>query len=218
MRHKNEIRADLVEALDSEANERMAALGFQRRRSSDSYVRKARDATQTIVLKPIYPRRRDANTDPEVHIYPMVRIEMPRVGARAFDLVEADHWPPLSASGLILNEPAEFSSPSRPGGRYASGKTQITAAIAESISMIEKWAIPQIDMLQSPEDLIRFYEQRKKDDPEPDQGDWYIYVAAAYSLIDREGKARDVLTRHLAAPYLRRKQAAALASLDSWLR
>ena len=73
MRPKDEIRADLIEALKSNADSRMANYGFRRQPRSDSYVRVLSDAMQTIAFKPTLPSPQNGTVEYEMHVYPMLR-------------------------------------------------------------------------------------------------------------------------------------------------
>jgi hypothetical protein len=214
MRRKSEIRADVQQALDVEVDHRLKPAGFRRRRASDDYVRKAGESVQSILFAPTYHPKLNPNA--EVQIYPTVRVEIPCIGVKAIELVGTNTWPPLSLSGMVLNEPIEFLAPFRAGTWYASGKEQIRARIAESVGFVEQWVIARLDSLQSPDDLIRYYEQRK-DENATDQSDWYVYVAAAYLLKQNRAAARDILLKHLSDAHLRKRQALALAHLPQIL-
>jgi hypothetical protein len=210
MRSKQEIKTDLLAALASEGDGPLNEMGFKRRKGMIDYTRKKASAGHTIAfVTDLFPRYQP---DAEAHIHPMMRLAMPSVSERALALVNGNKLLLANAPEVIVNQPIEFTAPKDCYVRwFATGQDEFQDRIREIVDFVQTWTIPLLDELASPESLIHTYLQA--DDRLFKQQHWYLYVAAAFDLLEMPEQACEVLETKLGAPGLRRYYAAAFENL-----
>jgi hypothetical protein len=210
MRLHQDIRHDLLTALELEADDSLGALGFGRRKGTTEYKRQKKDATHAIVfVTDLFPRY---EPDAEAHIHPKMRVAMPVVSERALALVAGDEMLLANAPEVILNQPIEFAAPKEQRVRwFAAGRQQFKQRIRDITAFTQAWTVPLLDELDSPESLARVYS--RKDDRIMMQKHWYLYVVAAYDLMGMPEKACEVLEMELGAPGLRSRFSVAFRTL-----
>jgi hypothetical protein len=190
MRSTDEIRRDFVEALDEEADARLSALAFRRRRSKDDFVRRPRESVQRLVFRPNYKPRFHKGS--EIYLYPLVWVEIPAIGAKALEITGGNSWALANAPGLILNEPIDWSrGDGQRGFWHATDKLQMRTCIVEAVSFVERRILPRLDDLQTIQDFIRQCESRGVE--KFAKGPVSVHIAAAYLLLNNRNAARQIL-------------------------
>jgi hypothetical protein len=183
---------------------------FVRRKRSTTYVREDSEAKQTIDISydvgPSYAREADA------HLVPKLRVWLAGVNQAAFRMVGGDERL-IAADGATLFEPIDMLAPNAETPRWLpSGEDGFLETGDDLRAFVERWAIPFLDEYRSVRAFIDGYEKR----------DWrlllvqhsYIYVAAAYVVLDAPEKAREVIDTKLGAPGLRKRFAAVFDYFD----
>lgn len=116
------------------------------------------------------------------------------------------------APDIILNQPIEFTAPKDAHERwFAAGPEEFIAAVAAMKSFIWRWVLPLLSEASTPAQVVNLYET--SDQRVWSQRHWYVFVAAACQLTGRVDLARDVVSRHLGAPGVRKLYASVFASL-----
>jgi len=211
MRSEKEIKADLLAALDVAGDEAFAGMGFKRRRGSLNYVRTIGEAKQTIDFTPDYLPKYQA--DAELHIHPMMKLEIEPVYEAALKLVNGNKMLLANSSGTIIGQPIEFTAPKAEHVRwFATGIDQMRDRVSEIVVFVEKWVSPFLDGLKSPADLVNVY--TSADDRMMKQRHWYLFVAAAELVNGNRDGALSVLEDNLGAPGLRKRYAPAFETLS----
>ena len=202
MRTQKEIKADLLAALNSVGDERLALLGFERREGSFTYMRILEEAEQDIVFAadcfPTY------QPDEEMHLHPAMRLGMRSVTKATLELVAGNKSLLADAPEIIVSQPIEFTAPKEQHVRwFASGSDQMKARIREIVAFIERWPAPFLDEIRTPGDE-RMLKQRH----------WYLFVAAAQMVSHgNRADALSVLENNLRAPGVRKRYAVAFETL-----
>lgn len=203
---KEHIEAMLTQRIDEPLRQR----GFIRRKRSTVYERRTDEAKQRLdVAYDVSPRYAP---DADAHVLPKIRILFPRVNDVAMEMVggNAD----LIAGGEVtLFEPIEFVAPKSETPRWTPcGLDGFLVVGGEMLMFINRWAMAFLDEYQTVRAMVKGYEE----------GDArlllmqhsYVYVAAAYLVLDRPDAAGDVLQKHLGAVALRKKFATAFEYID----
>jgi hypothetical protein len=204
MRKRNEICQDLLKALAEFADERLARSQFERGKKSLRYWRRHPESLQAILVNffpnPVYHRAAEA------HLYPRASVEFHEVGKKMLEMVEGDALLMANAPGLVMNAPCELIAPLRERRQwYATGNPEIERCTVDIVSFAEQWVVPFLDELRTTEDPRVPLKQSH----------WYLAVAAAYCLENRDKAARKVLQKHLGDPATRRRYSAAFRYFDS---
>jgi hypothetical protein len=211
VRTQKEIKADLLAALNTVGDERLALLGFERREGSFTYRRILEDAEQDIVFAadcfPTY------QPDEEMHLHPAMRLGMRSVTKAALELVAGNASLLADAPEIIVSQPIEFTAQKEQHVRwFASGSDQMKVRIREIVAFIERWPAPFLDEIRTPHDLIKIYE--RGDERMLKQRHWYLFVAAAQMVSHgNRADALSVLENNLRAPGLRKRYAVAFETL-----
>ena len=210
MRSKQEIKTDLLAALESEGDNPLNGMGFKRRKRSIYYTRKKASASHRIAFGiDLFPRYQP---DAEAHILPKMRLEMPVVSERALTLVGGNKMLLGGAPEVIVNQPIEFAAPKDYHVRwFATGPGVFQDRIREIVDFVQTWTIPLLDELISPQSLINVY--LRKDDRLLKQPHWYLYVVAAFDLLEMPEQACKVLETKFGTPGLRRYYSAVFENL-----
>jgi hypothetical protein len=211
MKSKNEIKADLLAALDEVGDETFAQLGFKRRKGSLNYTREINDTRHTIAFAADYLPKYQA--DAEVHLHPAMHLGMNAVSEAALKLVGGNKILLANAPEVIINQPIEFTAPKAKHVRwFASGLAQMKERVSEIAIFVEKWVIPFFDDLKTPDDLVSVY--KNVDERMIKQRHWYLFVAAAVLVNGNRNEALSVLEDNLGAPALRKRYALAFEALS----
>ncbi|HWW59737.1 MAG TPA: hypothetical protein VN181_00080 [Thermoanaerobaculia bacterium] len=174
--------------------------GFARRKRSTVYAREMGEARQTIDMAydvgPRYAKEADA------HLLPKLRIWFAGVNEIALRMA-AGNEQVVSSAGATLFEPIDMVAPNAETPRWLPAGGEGFIEIGDDVrSFIERWVIPFLDEYQTVEAFVRGYEK----------SDWrlllmqhsYVYIAAAYVVLNAPEKAREVITVKLGAPGLRK--------------
>jgi len=211
MRSEKEIKADLLAALDSIGDEAFSNMGFKRRKGSLNYVRTIGEARQTIDFTPDYLPK--YQTDAELHIHPLMKLELEQVYEKALELVKGNKMLLANSSGTIVGQPIEFVPPKAEHVRwFASGLDEMKARVNEIEAFVQKWVMPFLDDLTTPDELIGVY--KDADERMMKQRHWYLFIAAAHLAKGENREALSVLEENLGAPGLRKRYAVAFETLS----
>jgi len=210
MRSEQEVKADLISALETEGDAPLERLGFKRRKGSLNYIRSLGDTRQTIAFDgDFFPKYQPGA---EIHIHPAMHLSIKSVSDAALKLVGGNKMLLANAPDIILNQPIEFTAPKDTHVRwFANGFTEMNQRVVEIISFIEEWVIPFFDGLKSPEELIKAYETN--DQRIMKQRHWYLFIAGAEIIQGNPKEALAVLETNFSAPGLRKRYSVAFESL-----
>jgi hypothetical protein len=210
MRSENEIKADLLAALEIEVDAPLHEKGFKRWKGSTHYTRKKASASHVIAFHAdFFPRYRPSA---EAHLLPKMRLLIPAVSERALALVGGNDSLLAGAPEVIVNQPIEFTAPKNHRVRwFAAGLAEFQDRAREIVDFARTWTIPLLDELTGPGSLIHMY--RQEDARLLKQPHWYLYVVAAFDLLGRRDEARSVLEAKLGKPGSRRRFAVAFENL-----
>lgn len=210
MRTAAEIKNQILETLAESLDEPLKAVGFNRNRRSLVYVRNVNGAEHRITFViHSYPKYQPGA---EAHIYPAIQIGMPQVCEAALALVNGDMLLLANAPDMIVSQPAEFTAPQDKRQQwFTSGNEQFIAACESIKTFLFDWVLPFLSQVSTPADLVRIYETN--DDRMMKLQHWHIRVAAAYQVLGKTDKAREVVQRHFGSLGLRRRYAPLFTSL-----
>lgn len=211
MRSEKEIKADLLRALDEAGDETFSKLGFKRRKGSLNYTRDINDARQTIAFAADYLPKYQA--DAELHLHPAMHLTMKQVSEAALRLVAGNKMLLANAPDVIVNQPIEFTAPKVEHVRwFASGLDQMKEQVTATGVFMQKWTMPFLDELTTPDELIGVY--KSADERMLKQHHWYLFIAAAHLAKGDDRDALNVLEDNLGAPGLRKRYAVAFETLS----
>jgi hypothetical protein len=210
MRTAQEIKNQLIETLAEILDGPLKAAGFARNKRSLVYCRKVNGTehriTFTVHCHPKY------QPGAEAHIYPSLQVLMPQVSEAALALVKNDKLLLANSPEIIIGEPIEFTAPKDKHQRwFATGGEQFAAACGSIQAFLSNWALPFLSEVSTPVDLIKLHETN--DERIVKSHNWHIFIAAAYQIMGRLDKARDVVRRRFGRPGLRKQFAPLFASL-----
>ena len=212
MRRAKEIKEDLLAALEAVGDDAFTEMGFTRSKRSVNYVRRIRDAKQTIAFTADYVPRYQPGA--ELYLLPKMHLAMKPVTEAALRLVAGNEWLLANAPDIIVNQPIEFAAPKNAKVPWvASGLGQMTGRVDEICGFAKKWVVPFLDVITTPNELIGIYENA--DDRMMKQRHWYLFIAAAHLANGNAGTALTVLQDNLGAPGLRRRFSVAFGTLES---
>ncbi len=213
MKKPADIKQHVQEMLTERLDHPLRDHGFVRRRGSTVYAREIGEAKQIIdVAYDVGPRYAP---EADAHVLPVLRVLLARVNEVALRMVGGDTRL-LAGAEVTLFEPLDFVAPKSEAPRWLpSGYEGFLETGAEVRAFIERWAIPFLNEYQTAEALVRGYEG----------SDWrlllmqhsYIFVAAAYVVVQRPADAERVLEKHLGKPGLRKEFSAAFAFIEGQL-
>lgn len=197
------VESGLVSALDRTLRD----AGFARSGQSVVYTRNLNQAIQTIQLLVDYFPRYEPRA--EAHIRPTIHVRIPSVSEQALRLVHGDRSLLSNAPDVILNQPLDLFAPKDKHERWFAFNAQTFSSTCESIrTFLQDWGITFLSTFSGPSDIVKKYEDR--DSQIVSTPRWFIFVAAAYQLLDQEVEAAQVLERHLGKPGLRKRFAKVL--------
>lgn len=210
MRTPSELKHQLLEALVQVVDNPMHEVGFVRRKGSLIYNRKLNDAEQQITfVMDTYPK---CQPGAEAHIHPMLQLAMPQVCETALALVKGDKFLLANAPDIIVNQPIEFTAPKDQHQRwFATGKDEFVATCVSISAFLSRWVLPFLSEVSTPADLVKIYETN--DTRMLRLQHWHIRVAAAYQVMGRLDKAREVVRQHFGSAGLRKRYAPLFTSL-----
>ena len=114
---------------------------------------------------------------------------------------------------VTLSQPIELVAPNIHQKRVlVTGEEEFIAAGDFIRDFIERWVIKFLNEYTSPQDIINGYE---KGDSRPfSQEDWYLYVTAAYVVLNRINDAYKVLNDRYYRPGSRKRYAKAFEYVE----
>jgi hypothetical protein len=162
------------------------------------------------VVVDCWPRHRPGE---ELFLGPLVQVRMPGVTKAALKLAGgeaglfAGHGPEV-----IVNQPVKIAAPkSEDVYWYATGLAQMEERVGEIVDFIERWVLPLLEILRTPEELVAVH--RSGDQRVMRERQWWLFIAAAERLQGRPREALAVLEEGFRAPALRTRYAVAFAAL-----
>lgn len=187
----------------------LAKHGFKRPKRSTTYKRQLTHAVQEInVFADFFPRYEPTA---EAHLHAHLILKFPELSEQALRLVDGNVRL-LGQPEVVMNEPIEFAAPKDVRRKWYAYNPGDYPMIGEDMyDFIEKWVVPLLEKLQTPDDLIKIYETNDKRIIK--QHHWYIYVVAAFLLKGDKDSARQVMETNLGRPGLRKIYAAVYDNL-----
>jgi len=210
MRTAPEIKNQLIETLAEILDGPLKAVGFARNKRSLVYCRKVNGTehriTFTVHCHPKY------HPGAEAHIYPLLQVHMPQVSEAALALVKGDKLLLANSPEIIIGEPIDFTAPKDKHERwFATGNEQFAAACGSIQAFLSNWVLPFLSEVSTPVDLVRLHEAN--DERIVKSHKWHIFIAAAYQIMGRLDKARDVVRQQFGRLGLRKQYAPLFKSL-----
>jgi len=202
MATKKEIMNILLEVLDSHLDEFLLESRFNRRKNSLVYTRNINEVIQELNIqlnvKPKYQPGVDA------HIYPMIKLVIPRISEIALEMVAGKKIFLANTPEIILYQPMEMTAPKEYHVRwFASDKSEFISAILQINNYINIWAQKFLEDYSTVYGITNGYESN--DERVMRQQHWYIYVAAAYILVNRKAEAQKIIEEKFGLPGLRKQ-------------
>ncbi len=202
MATKNEVKSTLITALEAHLDSYLADAQFDRRKNSLIYTRKNDDVVQEINIQLNFKPKYQPGVD--AHIYPMIKLMIPRVSEIALDMIEGKKIVLANAPEIILNQPMEMTAPKEHHVRwFATEYSEFVDVVVQIRGFIERWAITFLNEYNSINGITKAYELN--DDRLMRQQHWYIYVAAAYVLENKKEDAKKVVEEKFGKPGLRKQ-------------
>jgi hypothetical protein len=204
MTNISDSQSNLLAALAQVVDEPLRSEGFTRKHGSTIFTRKLNASQQEIAFVADWNPKYQPGA--EAHLHPMVRIKMPTISKLALTLVKGDKMLLAGATGMILNQPIEFTAPKDAHVRwFATGSQEFVDSCQSILAFLRRWVLPVLSELSTPEDLVRTYELN--DARIMKQRHWHIYVVAAYEELGRIDEARKVVVEQFGSPGMRRRYA-----------
>lgn len=212
--NKKLVREKLQQALVVELDPYMKAYGFNRRTQSFDYVRTCDAGRQILTMGFVYKPRLDPRANAQ--IYPELVLCFPEVNQIASGMAGGVHGVTGTADATLW-QPMDFVIPKHAHARWFiyDGEDDCVHCIRSIKGYIKEWIIPFLDSYTTVDSLATFYEDG--DDRIHPQRHFYIYVAAAYVLLNKPAKAMEVLESKFGRPGARREYAKAYEYLDNLL-
>lgn len=183
--------------------------GFMRRKRSNVYTRRIPEGKQTIeVAYDVSPRYA---SEAAAHVLPKLGVLLARVNEIAVQM--ASDTRTLGGAEATLFQPIDMVAPKSENPRWLPASRDDFLEVGDEIrSFLARWVVPFLNEYRSAEALVRGYEQNdwRLLLVQP----WYIYVAAAYVVLNAPEKARDVVETKLGAPGSRKRFAPVFAYFE----
>lgn len=209
---KKEVKALLLNVLGEYLDTCLAELHFSRRKNSLIYNRKIGDVVQEINIQLNYKPKYQPGVD--AHIYPMIRIMIPKVSEIALQMVSGQKLILANAPEIIINQPLEMTAPKEHHARwFATLQEEFISVIGQIKTFINEWSLSFLRDYNSIDGLVRGYE--KNDERLMRQQHWYIYIAAAFVLLNRIEDARQVVEDKFGKPGLKSRFSALFEYFES---
>jgi hypothetical protein len=192
----------LLPSLDA----RLATEGFERRGLKNvRYTRLLANTKQRLEI--VFHVRPRYEPSAELHVYPMVEVQMGSVNDIALAMVR-DGSVLGGSPESTLRQPLEMAIPRERQTRWFV-RTEVTyrEVSDQVVESVWTWGIPFLDEYCSAADLVRGYERR--DERLLMQQHFAVYVAAAYVVLDRLDEAMALLNERLGSVGLRQRYAGA---------
>ena len=190
---KEHIEAMLAEKLDHFLKDE----GFMRRKRSNVYTRRIPEGKQTIeVAYDVSPRYA---SEAAAHVLPKLGVLLARVNEIAVQM--ASDTRTLGGAEATLFQPIDMVAPKSENPRWLPASRDDFLEVGDEIrSFLARWVVP---FLNEQNDWRLLLVQP-----------WYIYVAAAYVVLNAPEKARDVVETKLGAPGSRKRFAPVFAYFE----
>jgi hypothetical protein len=207
--------ATLCKVLSAELNPYMEAVGFQRGDNSLDYARPCDAGDQLLQMH--FTFRPSLDPRANSHIYPWLRLKFPEVNRIASEMVGGQHGA-IGTSDITLGQPLDFVVPKNAHvDWFTYGDENDYVLCVRSIKgYIEKWVIPFLNDHSTVNSLANYFEA--KDERIPAQRHFYIYVAAAFILLQQPERAMQVLESKFGKVGPRREYAKAFEYVKKLIR
>lgn len=214
-------RKDVTEMLSaclvSELDGFLSEQGFGRHRDSLGYSRQISQGTQLLEVH--YDLNPSYAPGAVAHLLPQVSVNLPELNKAVLDMVG-------DAANLVASVRTTFSQQlqnAAPRDVRTGQATQWFIFDPESarscvVSMkgfVEQWTIPFLNRYSTVAALAEGYEQQ--DECLPHDRRFWLFIAAAYTLLEQPTKAMQVLESRFGKPGSRRQYAKAFESVSALL-
>jgi hypothetical protein len=212
MKTARDVKAALLDALADVLDVPMAEVGFKRRPGTAAFVRALENGDQRVLfLMDCFPTYESGAV---AHVHPALEIRMAGVSEVALKLVGGNALLLAGAPDIVVKQPIDLLAPKERHIRwFAYDRADMWTACRGIYQFLAEWAWPFLAELATPSDLVRAYETG--DSRILRQRHWYVFVVAAYVLLNESGRARAVAKDHFGSPWLQSKYASMLMSLGS---
>jgi hypothetical protein len=212
---KNDVRERLRQVLIVELDPYMAANEFTRQNKSLDYTRSSEAGKQALQMQFTFMPKLDPRAS--AHIHPKLLFEFPEVNRIASEMV-AHESRLIGAPDITLAQPLDFAIPkeARVSWFTYSGEDDYVLCVRSIQGYIEKWIMPFFDEYTTVESLANYFETG--DEGVLAQRHFYIYVAAAFVILNQPDKAMEVLESKFGKAGPRREYAKALEYVGTLLK
>lgn len=196
LKRANDVTAALLKALADVLHAPMSEVGFTTKSRSAALVRVLAGGDQTVTFQTDFFPSYEAGAI--AHIHPTLAVRMAAVSEVALKLVAGDRLLLAGSPELIIKQPIDLVAPKDRQARwFAYDREGLSTACSEIRQFLTGWVFPFLLEAAAPADLVRLYEPA---DPRVlRQRHWYVFVVAAYLLLDRPGEARVVAENHFSS-------------------
>lgn len=211
---KQEMQTALLRILPDLTDSVFCNGGFVRKSTSSKYVRKMSDVVQEVDF--IFDFRPSANPEAIADLLPNLTVFFPEVSRVALEMVDGDVKLLANAPEITLRQQFHIAAPGgKPTYWHLYGDDRDRECIESVRTFTESWVLPLLNELMDVNSITRAYES--DDERILKQRHFFIYVAAAYVLLNCPEKAGQVLEEKFGRPGARRKYAKAFAYIDQLL-
>jgi len=204
MNTRQEVNKILYSFLSCTVDAAFEGVGFVRRSNSLKYERKLPNVIQEIKFAfDVNPRNQpDAIAD----MLPHLTLCFPEISKIALEMVNGDTMLIADAPEITLRQQIHISGP---GAKlrywYLYGDDRDIDCIRSICEFTESWVLPLLNEFTDATAVVKAYELN--DERILKQRHFFIYVAAAYVLLESPRKAMQVLEERLGRPGTRRTHA-----------
>jgi hypothetical protein len=207
----------LTDGSPAELDPLLAAEGFRRTPNSLKYQRRLGDGTQHFDL--VFDARPRYEPRALAHLLPQVRFVFPELNRRVLDMM--GEMPTLEgANGVTFSQQLQNAAPRhvRTGDAtrwFIFDSVSARACVVSLREFVQQWTIPFLNTYSTVAALTEGYEQQ--DERLPHDRRFWLFIAAAYTLLEQPSKAMQVLESRFGKAGSRQEYANAFEHVSSLL-
>lgn len=213
---KSDVHKTLCRVLAAELDPYLETKGFVRESNSLEYVRSCEAGEQVLLMDFDYKPTIDSRAN--ARICPWLRLKFPEVNRIASEMVGGNTSLIGGSPDITLAQPMDFVVPKNAHVYWFTyGQEDDYVLCARSIKgYIEEWIVPFLNEYTTVNSLANYFETR--DERIPAQRHFYIYLAAAFVLLEQPAKAMEVLEKKFGKAGPRREYARAFEYVGNLLK
>jgi len=194
---KKEIKNIICDVLSDELDPYLVSFNFLRNKNALVYKRKINNAKQNIDIHLEWSPRDQPGA--RVCIYPSIRIFIPEVNSKAFEMCADNDNLLTNAPEITLGQPLAFTSQKKHTGRwFIYGPDSVQEVIFDLKYFLDCWGLSFLDEYCTAQSMVNGY--KTNDARIIKTRRQLIYISAAMLVDNKPKDALDLFEKHFGNP------------------